>query len=1138
MRSKGIFIGNGKLQSEEVNVCSGIESIRGEEFYLIRNFDRMSPFLMTVVSSSDHWMYISSTGGLTAGRVNPDQAIFPYYTDDKIHDSSSNTGPRTLIHCYGEEGDQLWEPFSACTGRLYSIQRTLFKNIPGNKVIFEEINHDLGLQFRYSWMSSDKFGWVRQSELINISGKSIRMEILDGLLNILPFGIIRQTQAQFSTLMDAYKKNEVVDGLNLALFRMSSIPVDRAEPSEALSVTTAWSHGLLNPKILLGTKQLEDFRNGRGLIPEKSNRGVRGAFLLNSSLELSSGEAGNWSIVLNCRQDISDVHTLINRLSKPGELMNDVYRDVEHGTDMLIRIVKSCDGLQNCADKLVSGRHFSNVMFNVMRGGYFRDDYSTDRKDFINHVRKFNKSSLPDIESWVKSFPEPLEYNKLLEYAQLSNNPLIYRLVLEYLPLTFSRRHGDPSRPWNVFSINIKNDDGSQALGYQGNWRDIFQNWEALAMSYPCFIHGMIAKFLNASTIDGYNPYRINDEGFDWEIHDASDPWSNIGYWGDHQIIYLLKLLEIAEEFFPGSMNPWLNHDIFVYADVPYRIRRFEEIINNPRNSIQFDSERNALLMKRFKETGADGKLLTGKNGKIVYANLAEKLLVSILSKLSNFIPGAGIWMNTQRPDWNDANNALTGFGVSMVTLYHLRRHLLFLVNFFSKTENEDFLLGEEVLMFLKDIQAILDEKQNILDSGQSDKLRKDVTFRLGMAGSRYREEVYSGIKGEKRSIRKIDLLNFLQLALGVVDGTIGENRRADGLYHSYNLISIDETGIRIRHLYEMLEGQVSLLGSGYASAEEALLILNSLRKSRMYREDQQSYTLYPDRELPLFLEKNLIPDDLWRRSEFLTSQVLEKKIEIVKEDESGKVHFNSRFNNASTLESALEEYELDLEEKKLVISIYETVFDHQSFTGRSGTFFKYEGLGCIYWHMVSKLLLAVGEIITRSAKQGIKDEVLNQLKEHYYQIRLGIGLHKNPVDYGAFTTDPYSHTPAMMGVQQPGMTGQVKEDILCRLMELGIFLQKGQIMIQPLLLREDEFIRSSQEGTFEKSALIFSFCGIPFEYVQSEKTGINVYYSQGKEKHFSENTLDLETSREIAMRSGKVSKVRVMITLPLIKHT
>ena len=95
---------------------------------------------------------------------------------------------------------------------------------------------------------------------------------------------------------------------------------------------------------------------------------------------------------------------------------------------------------------------------------------------------------------------------------------------MEYLPLTFSRRHGDPSRPWNRFSIDLKNPDGSQKLNYQGNWRDIFQNWEALALSYPRSISNMVAKFLNAMTADGFNPYRITREGIDWRSRNWTIP--------------------------------------------------------------------------------------------------------------------------------------------------------------------------------------------------------------------------------------------------------------------------------------------------------------------------------------------------------------------------------------------------------------------------------------------------------------------------------------------------------------------------------------------------------------------------------------------------------------------------------------
>jgi hypothetical protein len=69
----------------------------------------------------------------------------------------------------------------------------------------------------------------------------------------------------------------------------------------------------------------------------------------------------------------------------------------------------------------------------------------------------------------------------------------------------------------------------------------------------------------------------------------------------------------------------------------------------------------------------------SSSDGTLVRVTMVEKLLVPALAKLSSYVAGGGIWMNTQRPEWNDANNALAGYGLSMVTLYHLERYLGFL---------------------------------------------------------------------------------------------------------------------------------------------------------------------------------------------------------------------------------------------------------------------------------------------------------------------------------------------------------------------------------------------------------------------------------------------------------------------------
>ena len=72
-------------------------TMRGERYYAIRNIDKMEPFFISVVSNSNHWLFVSSTGGLTAGRESPETALFPYVTVDKIHDSTPHTGSKTLL---------------------------------------------------------------------------------------------------------------------------------------------------------------------------------------------------------------------------------------------------------------------------------------------------------------------------------------------------------------------------------------------------------------------------------------------------------------------------------------------------------------------------------------------------------------------------------------------------------------------------------------------------------------------------------------------------------------------------------------------------------------------------------------------------------------------------------------------------------------------------------------------------------------------------------------------------------------------------------------------------------------------------------------------------------------------------------
>lgn len=1131
--------------------------IKGEKYYRIENSDRMRPFFMSIVSDSNHWMFISSNGGLTAGRKNAEFALFPYYTDDKITEFADITGSKSIFQIENNNEKYIWEPFSERFNDKYNLTRNLYKNEFGNKIIFEEIHNDFQLTFRYQWSSSNLFGFVKESELINESKNDYKITLLDGIQNLLPQGVNSDLQATTSNLVDAYKRNELHSESGLGIFALSAIIVDKAEPSEALKANIAWSLGLDNPTYLLSSLQLSAFRKFQKMHQETDVKGEKGAYFVSTDLFLTKNSSKSWKIIANVNQNQAQIIELADAICNDKTLDNQIIQDIDLGTQNLIALNATADGLQFTADKRKDTRHFSNVLFNIMRGGIFDNNYTIEKSDFVNYIAKANKTLFKKESKFLNDLPETFEYSHLQELISNSENADLIRLCTEYLPLKFSRRHGDPSRPWNKFSINTRSEiDGSKILDYEGNWRDIFQNWESLANAYPEFIDGMIHKFLNASTFDGYNPYRVTKDGFDWETIEPDNPWSYIGYWGDHQIIYLLKFLEFIENYQPGKLNAYFDKECFVYAAVPYTIKSYQDILKNPKDTIEFNHEWDAKINQRRKQNGADGALLRDNNDEIYHVNLIEKLLATILAKMSNFIPEAGIWMNTQRPEWNDANNALVGNGVSMVTLYYLRRFLKFFQQLLDNSNQETIKISNEMVEFYHAIRQILLDNKHLLSDSISNEERQKILNALGQVASEYRFQVYnSGFWGKKRTHSMQGLKNFAQVSIDFIEHSIKANQREDKLYHAYNLMSIENIGVSISYLPEMLEGQVAILSSGFLSGKQSLEVLDALRKSALYRKDQNSYILYPNKELPKFLEKNTIPKEKIEKSVLLNQLLENNNFQLINKDVKGNYHFNGNFHNANDLKNALDQLSFNYDYKELVskdsdivIQIFEDVFNHKAFTGRSGTFYGYEGLGSIYWHMVSKLYLAVMEVINKAIENKEDEAVIDALVSHFDEIGAGIGIHKSPEVYGAFPTDPYSHTPFGKGAQQPGMTGQVKEDILTRIGELGVKMKDGKLLFQPSFLKKEEFLSKDTEVTFvmvdgskkvmniEKDSLAFTTCQVPVIYKINTASKIDLHYKNGATKTFETLELNKEESKKIFNRTDEVSLVEVFLNEDILR--
>jgi len=534
-----------------------------------------------------------------------------------------------------------------------------------------------------------------------------------------------------------------------------------------------------------------------------------------------------------------------------------------------------------------------------------------------------------------------------------------------------------------------------------------------------------------------------------------------------------------------------------------------------------------------------------------VTVNLLEKLLVPFLSKLSNLVPDGGIWLNTQRPEWNDANNALVGHGVSVVTLCYLRRYAAFLEKSLSNAAGEALPVSTEVVIWFRRVLSALERAQRHLGTAAiGGRDRKSVMDELGLAFSEYRQSVYArGFTGRAR-LAVGEVVGLCRTAMGVIDHGIRANRRNDGLYNSYVLLELSGDGkeAAVRPLPEMLEGQVAALSSGLPDPAEAADVLSRLFSSALYREDQRSFLLYPDRQLPSFLDRNVVPPDRASAVPLLRDLLEAGEKSIVERDASGAIRFHPDFRNAGDLERALDRLgdrpgrgEAVARDRDAVMRLFEQVFKHREYTGRSSVMYLYEGLGCVYWHMVAKLLVAAQEIALRAAEDGTSKRLSDDLAVLYRRIRSGLGFEKTPGEFGAFPTDPYSHTPRHGGAQQPGMTGQVKEEILTRFGELGVRVDRGVVRFRPVLLESCEFLREPTLFSYfdvhggaasldlDAGKMAFTFCQVPVVYETVEGDAwVCVALGDGSERLIAGDQLGPELSRELLGRTGRIAKISV----------
>ena len=362
--------------------------------------------------------------------------------------------------------------------------------------------------------------------------------------------------------------------------------------------------------------------------------------------------------------------------------------------------------------------------------------------------------------------------------------------------------------------------------------------------------------------------------------------------------------------------------------------------------------------------------------------------------------------------------------------------------------------------------------------------------------------------------------------------------------------MSISDHEVHIQRLSIMLEGQVAALDAQVLRPDEAASLVNSMYASPLYREDQKTFLLYPDKTLSDFEARNCVSAASAMHIGAVRQWIESNDTRIMAADLTGTLHFNADLKNAEVLDDRLNELEPEPDwtpisdaDRVALLDLYERTFNHSAFTGRSASMYGYEGLGCVYWHMVAKLLVAVQESHHRAVAEGSGD--VGAVADAYRRVRDGFGFNKTPAEYGAFPIDAYSHTPGHSGAQQPGMTGQVKEQVLTRFGELGVRVRSGCLCFEPALLEKRELLSSPVDWSFtdatgrvrtvriEARGLGFTLAGVPVVYRTTDDGSteqVRVVRTHGPPAQFDGLQIDPAHTREVLSRAGAIERIEVDI--------
>ena len=170
------------------------------------------------------WVFYVNRGqGIASfGTKNKDNAILEFFPANKAYQMVTSLGFRTFIKFTGRPG---YEPF-----RESQPEQTM--EVSSHELVIKETNKALGLEItvRYFTLPGEPLAALaRELELTNISNQALRLEVLDGLPQVNPYGMNEFFIKNMSRTIEAWMVAENVHPKKAPFFRLKVDATDRPE---------------------------------------------------------------------------------------------------------------------------------------------------------------------------------------------------------------------------------------------------------------------------------------------------------------------------------------------------------------------------------------------------------------------------------------------------------------------------------------------------------------------------------------------------------------------------------------------------------------------------------------------------------------------------------------------------------------------------------------------------------------------------------------------------------------------------------------------------------------------------------------------------------------------------------------------